>query len=154
MQGMSADNERRIRGGCSGPIPTDVSGPDNFSAGSGLTRSRPGEVENIALSHRSARIARYKGVEAKEMKFSVQDSRVAAWEFRILAWSTAMEVLERQVEGSDLDLEGRTEEADYEEIASENVADFFLSIAGLLFLSVIVAVTAIVALAMAVLRHS
>ena len=65
-----------------------------------------------------------------------------------------MEVLKRQVEGSDLDLEGLTEEADYEEISSENVADFFLSIAGLLFLSVIVAVTAIVALAMAVLRHS
>jgi hypothetical protein len=65
-----------------------------------------------------------------------------------------MEVLERRVEGSDLGLEGFTEEAGQEEIESENVADFFFSIAGLLFLSVIVAVTAIVALAMAVWRHS
>jgi hypothetical protein len=119
----------------------------------GLTLNRSFEVESRALRHRSARIARYKGAEAKEMKLSVQDSWVAACEFRTLAWSTAMEVLERQMKGSDLDLEGFTEEADYEEIASENVTDFFLSFAGLLFLSVIVAVTAIVALAMAVLRH-
>jgi hypothetical protein len=65
-----------------------------------------------------------------------------------------MEVLEGQGEVFDLGLEGSTEEADYEELEPEDVTDFFLSFAGLLFLLVIVAVTAIVALAMAILRHS
>jgi hypothetical protein len=65
-----------------------------------------------------------------------------------------MEVLEDQGEVSELRLGDSTEEEDYEEIESEDVTDCLLSFAGLLFLFVVVAVTAIAALAMAALRHS
>ena len=65
-----------------------------------------------------------------------------------------MDVVEGQGEVSELDLDESSGETRFDDIEPEDVTDFLLSVSGLLFLLLIVMVTASVALATAAIRHA